>query len=110
MATLKAIREGLQKRLETIPGLHAEAQVPDSILAPMAWVQPEEDNDLTFATSHTMRLSIIVVVQGTTYKTGQDNLDEYLIPSGTKSIQAAIEGDLDLNSTVDTIIWHGWRQ
>ena len=103
MASLKGIRDGLKTALETITGLTVYDTVPGSIVTPCAIVQPETvEYQVTQggATAATWEMAIIVLVQAVVEDTAQDAVDDYISPTGSSSVPAAIVADQDLNGTV----------
>ncbi len=110
MATVSAVRDGLQTRLATISGMHAYDVWPDTIQTPAALVLPMRGNyHDTFNGRSTMNFEIMVVVQESSLKRAQDLLDAYLTFSGASSIAAAIEGDDTLGGAAESAMVTGWR-
>lgn len=106
-ATIKAIRQGLQVRLDTVPGLSGRtyAYVPDGVNPPCAYVAgPDTVNfDAVFARgADTYRLIVRVLVDRTAEHSGQDALDDYVSGSGTASVKVAIEEDRSLGGACQT--------
>lgn len=104
MATLSAVRDALQTRLATISGLRVHDTIPDAVSPPAAIITPADGTyDVTqggTAVDYTFRVTLIASRTGV--RTGQDQLDAYLSPSGSSSVAAAIDGDSDLGSVVDS--------
>lgn len=92
--TIQDITNEIQRRLETIDGLHAYAIEPDQPPLPCAFVRvvdwaygQEFDNVGT-----TWHFDVwILVSDSPRFGRAQTQLNEYLSPSGGRSIRAAIE-------------------
>jgi hypothetical protein len=100
-----SIREALKKQLEEIKGLRAYDTMPDLPQPPCAVVG---QLDFTFDLNNSRgldqaNLDVYVLVQRFSERTGQDNLDKYLAGSGDYSIKAAIESDLTLDGSCNTL-------
>lgn len=99
-ATLSQVRAGIAERVGTVPGfLQVLDKVPDSMSAPCAVVQPAPGDFLMFAPAMggdvvTYLMLVTVYVPGADAANGQELLDPYLVPSGTYSIAAAVNGTL----------------
>lgn len=111
--TVSQIRKGLQTRLKAISGLQAHAFWPDTVNTPAAVVKPmsgqyhQAMGDPGFQmVSFEITLAIAATAKG--LERGQIALDPYLDAEGTRSIKAAIEGDLTLGGLVSTLIVSGW--
>lgn len=103
MASLKTIRDGLKTALDTIDGLIPYDTVPGSIITPCAIVQPENIEYQVAqggATVASWEMAITVLVQAAVEATAQDAVDDYISPTGTSSVPAAIAADQDLGGTV----------
>lgn len=104
MTNIGAIREALKVRLDTIPGLTTYATMPGSVNVPAAVVIPGPGPFLnyheSFEGADRVAMSIVVYVAYTHQDGSQGNLDGYLANTGTSSVKAAIDGDLDLDGTV----------
>ena len=98
------IRDGIETRLKTISGLEVIDHVPDGItVAPVATINL---NSLTYNETmdtgdRTYRWTITLRLSGVIPQEQWQDLDNYLAPTGAKSILAAIAGDETLGSTVD---------
>jgi hypothetical protein len=104
--TLTQIKEGLQVRLATIPGLRSYAYQPDNLNAPFAW--PMLD---TITYNGAMRgglithvFTISVVVGRSAERSAQAALDGFLSYEGATSIRAALEGDRTLGGVVANLL------
>jgi hypothetical protein len=92
MATLTQVREAMKARLATVRNLTAYAIEPSVPFCPAAWVLPVRvayhatyEGDLTY----TMGVTVAVLLGD--LGQAQTALDDYLAPSGTKSVVAALE-------------------
>lgn len=103
MVTIMEIRKGLAAAMAGIEGLHAFDVVPDSVTPPAAVVYgPEIDYDATMrGGSDDYRFWVILLTSRSSVRSGQEQLDTYLVPSGATSVKAAIEGNEDLGGIVD---------
>lgn len=114
MPTVTQIRSGLAARLATIAGLKASSVWPDSLNLPAAIVRPQTGlyhqamGDPGYQ-QLTYEIVLLVAPLQNGLAVGQSTIDPYLDASGTKSIKAAIEGDVTLGGLVSTLIVTGWR-
>ena len=105
-ATVSQVSDGIKTALATVSGLRTHAYQPEQLNPPFAY--PE----LTQVTYHRsmglgdveMQWTINVVVGRYTDRTANDLLDQYLSPTGAKSIRAALESDKTLGGAVQTLI------
>lgn len=105
-ATVSQVSDGIKTALATVSGLRTHAYQPEQLNPPFAY--PE----LTQVTYHRsmglgdveMQWTINVVVGRYTDRTANDLLDQYLSPTGAKSIRAALESDKTLGGVVQTLI------
>lgn len=100
-----SIREGLKKNLQTIKGLRAYDIMPDLPQPPAAVVG---QLDFTFDLNNARgldqaNLDVYVLVQRSSERSAQENLDKYLQGSGDYSIKAAIQSDLTLGGACNTL-------
>lgn len=106
MATLKEIREGLALNLRTsINEIQATGYMMSDPTPPSAEIVPTRvEYDLAMARGLD-RLSFIVriFVSFTQDLGAQMKLDEYLAPSGARSVKVALESDVTLGGTVDDL-------
>lgn len=92
-ATLLEITAGIKGRLATIVGLNASAVEPASPHYPAAWpFLQSADYDQTFDGAMLWTFQITIAVQASSIGEAQTNLMPYLVPTGTKSIKATLEG------------------
>lgn len=104
MATLTQVREALKARLATVRNLTAYAIEPGTPFCPAAWTLPirinyhaSYDGDLTFT------VGVTVAVQLGDLGQAQTALDDYLAPSGTKSVVAALETPPSGGDALDSV-------
>lgn len=100
-----AVRNGLKANIATIKGMRVYDLIPDVIVPPCAVVG---QLDLTFDLNNSRGLDqanidVFVIVQRFSERTGQDALDKYLAGSGVNSVKAAIESDLTLGGSCNTL-------
>lgn len=100
MASVSTIRDELKTRLETISGLRAYDTVPGSVNPPAAVVRRRRTSyDATMARgSDDLEFVVTLFVSSANDRAAQDALDSYLATTGTTSVKAAVDGNL--NSTV----------
>lgn len=113
MATLAQIRAGLKVRLATVTGLECYEHLPDTLNVPGAAVHylgPVDGPYATFGGNAYDEFLILLAVGATDLADAQTALDEYMSKSGSKSIQAAIEGDPTLAAAVDFSLFNGWEE
>lgn len=102
---IKTIGTGIKTRLETISGLrvYTPNEVPDSISDfPVAVILPsrtEYNKDFDASPDYTFRILIFLTKADT--PSALNELINYIEPTGTYSVLAAIEGDSTLDSTAD---------
>ncbi len=98
------IRDGMKTRLDTISGLKAHDVLPSVMPdANVAVVLPGEP--LLEPSGHAgmvdVNIRVVVRCSRATVQDAQNALDAYVWPSGTNSIQAAVEGGPQLGGAVD---------
>lgn len=102
MSSVQAIRDGLDVRLATISGLRHSPVVPPTLNPPHAFVKRRSTTfDTTMDGEDDLTFAITVAVSWAKPDTAQDALDEYLASTGSKSIRAAVDGDITLGGAVD---------
>lgn len=96
MASISQLRDALQARLATIPGLRVHDTVPSQVSPPAAVVIPAGITyDATMRRgSDDFAFTIQLVVSRAVDRVGQDRLDALLSPFGPGSVKAAVDGDL----------------
>ncbi len=104
---LEAIGDGIKTRLATISALkdvYAPKELRDSYNSfPCAIIMPgETEYDQTFAGMYTSRWRIIVMISKADTPSALNKLMNYMEPTGTNSIKAALYADSTLNSSADT--------
>lgn len=111
MASVIAVREGLDARLATIAGLRHSAFAPGVINEPHAFVmvaEPAITFDETMGRgSDQLHMNIVLLTPKTSDRVAQALLDPYLAGSGSQSIKAAIEGDPTLGGVADWTVVTG---
>lgn len=112
-ATISQVRKGLETQLKAITGLRAHATWPDTVNAPAAIVKPmsgqyHEAMGSPGYSAQTYEITLVIAATEKGLARGQEALDPYLDDTGTKSIKAAIEGDVTLGGLVQTLIVSGW--
>lgn len=109
MATIAQVRASLKDRLATITDLRANATEPASPNPPAAWPIPRAgDYHADQGDTVTLRWVVRVVVNPGDINRGQTALDDYLSPTGSKSIRAAIEADPTLGGVAESVSVTGW--
>ena len=103
---LESIGSGIKTRLETISALkrvYAPNELRDTYNSfPCAIIMPSETNfDTTFDGGYNSRWRIIVMISKQDTPSALNKLMNYMEPSGTNSIKAALYGDRTLNSSAD---------
>lgn len=111
--TLTDIRDGLVARLRTISGLRVYSSQMDSISEYPCAVVILERLDYVIAIgnySFDGLFRVAVLTDSGIVQDAYNQLDPYLDPSGSQSIQAALYGDSTLGGTVDGIVVQSNRQ
>jgi hypothetical protein len=111
--SIAGIRAGIKTRLATISGLRIYEYPPDSVSEiPAAMILPKSGKyNLTMkntAMEYEFELTLLVS-RAVDVSNAQECIDDYINPSGAKSIQVAIEGDSTLNGAADTSWLIGFR-
>lgn len=94
---MKSIMDALGVRLATIAGLRVSDYVPKTVAVPAAIVgYPEEVTyDETYGGGADSTVIPVTVLVGTvTDRVARDDLATYIARAGTKSIKAAVDGNL----------------
>lgn len=104
MASVSAIRDGLQAALNTIPGLRAFDLIVDQVPVPCAVVGgPERGDAATYGNGRVaITFPVRAYISRSSERAGQDAMDAYLASSGPDSFMAAIEADRTLGGTVES--------
>lgn len=97
------IRDELETLLTTISGLNVTDHAPDGITAPVsATIRPAGSRPrATFSGIHIYRFEIEVRVASALAESGWKALDSFTAPTGSSSIEAAIETDKTLGGNAD---------
>lgn len=106
MGTATEIRDGLKTRLVTITGLNGHARWPDQINLPAAAVEMASgvyDEDFEEGATYRFRVVLLAAALQRGFDAAQSNVDQYIVPTGTKSIKAAIEADKTLGGKADSV-------
>ena len=115
MAILTNIRQALKVQLATIAGLNTFAQIPDSFVVPAALVgivpsgTPIVEYDANFAGAKigkpgaTWHLLIRVYLGKVMTIDAQKSLDDFIDPTGSKSVKYAIESNRTLSGACDDL-------
>lgn len=102
------IADGFKTRLATISGLRAYSYQPEQLNPPFAFpVLTSMNYHRTMgmgAAVDEMAWTIYVVAGRWVDRVAYQNLDAFIAPTGTKSIRAAIEGDLTLGGACSDLI------
>lgn len=104
MASLKAIRDGLQTQLQTIAGLHVY-DVADSgeLVSPAAVILPAPfDFDAAAGDTTDWTLHVHLFAQAAVLGAAQDQMDDLVDPSGATSVRAAVDADVTLGGNADS--------
>jgi len=103
---IESIGNGIKTRLQTISALksvYAPNELRDTYNSfPCAIIMPGETNyDQTFTGTYISRFRIIVLISKQDTPSALNKLMDYMEPTGTNSIKAAIYGDTTLNASAD---------
>lgn len=103
MATLTQVRQAIKAQLATVSGLTPYAIEPGTPHLPAAWTLPVRIvYHAGFGGEMTYTIGVTVGVLLGDLGQAQTALDEYLAPSGAKSIVQALEADPSLGGAVDS--------
>ena len=103
---VESIGNGIKTRLQTISALkavYAPNELRDTYNSfPCAIIMPGETNfDQSFDGAYTSRWRIIVLISKQDTPSALNKLMNYMEPTGTNSIKAALYADRTLNSSAD---------
>jgi len=105
---ITTIRDGIQTRLETISGLQVIDHVPEGVaftpsvsITLVSMTRNETFEGASVPGDRTYRWTITVRLAGAIPEEMWQSLDDYLAPTGTDSILAAIDGDVTLGGAVE---------
>ncbi|ASU81506.1 hypothetical protein CDO52_00740 [Nocardiopsis gilva YIM 90087] len=111
--SVSAVRSGLAARLETISGLQVWEFVEGPVNPPAALIvpgvpgsdstqNPPIDYSKTYQDgSHDLLFTIKIFTSMAHAESGQSELDDFLAPTGSTSVLAAVEGDDTLGGAAD---------
>lgn len=105
MADLKAVRNGIETRMDTISGLrHADGMVNPPAYAVVLATPGTEFHQAYQDGLTDWTFSVVVYVSTAFNRTARDELDAYCDVTGSKSVKQAIEGDAKLGGIVHDLI------
>lgn len=115
--TIEQIMDGIEARLDTIPGLRASDINPGSVnvsgnaSAAIVGVPPVTNYHATFGSGRMTLddITVTVLVSSAHDRTGQKRLAGFANPTGTTSVKAAIEADKTLGGVVDDCVVVSFR-
>lgn len=105
---METIGSGLKTRLQTISDfakVFAPNELPDSVNAfPAVLIMPgETDYDTTYSNStQEYRYRILILLSGADSPSKLNRICDYVDPTGSDSVYAAIDGDPTLGSSCDS--------
>ncbi len=103
------VRVALAAAVQSIDGMRSSAFIPTKIVPPMAVVSVGSGTyDDDTGGGMTLSLGLLVLVSRSDDRSAQARLDDYISPTGDRSIKAAVESDLTLDGTVDSVAVVGW--
>ena len=103
MADLNAISAALATRLGTT-GLRAYSTAPGQVVPPVVVIIPGRPAILygqTMDGETTVNLLVVVLLSAANDTAGQTALNDYMSPSGAKSINGAVQADPSLGGAVE---------
>lgn len=105
-ASVVQVLDGLVTRLQTIDGLRCYDRPADIVAAPAAFTLLEAvDFQNAFALGDPrMEITVTVIVARTSDRAAYERMSEYVAPTGSRSIRAAIEADRSLGGVCQTLI------
>lgn len=111
-AIINALRDALQTAIQTT-GLNAYDTWQDRPNPPCCFVKPRDaDFNQTFGagnqTAYRFEATVLVSLAAGGPR-AQDALDEYLAPTGSSSIRAAVQSDVTLGGLCSLAVVTGWR-
>lgn len=112
LATITEMMDGLDSRLASIAGLRHKAYLADQIVPPTAVVQVPNIDDYreTFNQGSVLvHLSVWLFVSSTLDRVGQKKLAEFISPTGTNSIFAALESTTVPIANVNQVVVKTFR-
>ena len=108
MASVATIADGLKVRLATISGVRAYSYQPEQLNPPFAYpilngVSYHQTMGMGSAVTQ-FDWSVYVVVGRWVDRVAMTNLDDFLSPTGAKSIRAALEADRTLGGACSDLV------
>jgi hypothetical protein len=105
-ATVVQVLHGLVAALRTIDGLRCYDRPADLTAAPAAFTLLEAvDYQNAFALGDPrMEITVTVIVARTSDRAAYERMSEYVAPTGSRSVRAAIESDRTLGGVCQTLI------
>jgi hypothetical protein len=108
VASVAAIADGLKVRLATISGVRAYSYQPEQLNPPFAYpilngVSYHQTMGMGSAVTQ-FDWSVYVVVGRWVDRVAMTNLDDFLSPTGAKSIRAALEADRTLGGACSDLV------
>lgn len=104
MGDLNAIATALANRISTATGVKAIPYAPGQVVPPAVVVIPDRPAILygqTMDGEVNLNLLAIVLVSAANDSSGQAELNNFVSSSGSKSVNAAVQGDPSLAGTVE---------
>lgn len=103
--TLNGVRAGLAARFATITGLRVLEAMPQRLDPPQAFIGTmTRDPAQTFDGTSTSRFEVFVCIASVEAARNVEVLDDYADATGSKSVEAAINGDPDLGSSAHSAV------
>lgn len=112
MGIVNSIRDALASQIGTT-GIFCYDNWADTVNPPACMIKPRDaDFNLTFGAGNMTEYHFeahVLVSFASGLAAAQDQLDEYLAPTGTQSIRAAVQADTTLGGNVSLAVVTGWR-
>lgn len=112
LATITEMMDGLDSRLANITALNHTAYMADQVNPPHAVVQVPDIDDYreTFTQGSVLvYFSVWLFVSAALDRVGQKSLAEFISPTGTNSIFAALESTSTAIANVNQVVVKGFR-
>ncbi|MDO8704077.1 MAG: hypothetical protein Q7J84_03945 [Sulfuricaulis sp.] len=111
MATIAQVRTGMAGVLDNITGLRVYPRWPNTVNVPAAIVKRAgSPSRTTLSGNWRVNIEITIAVQLVDLDRAQAALDEYISPTGAKSIIAALESDETLGGNAEYILIGEWGE
>lgn len=108
---IDTVRTQLAARLKTITGMRAYSYVPEKVEPPTAIISVGSGTyDETFADAMTVEFGVLLLVSRSDTRTQQTRLNDYITPTGTYSVKAAVEADVTLSGSASSAVVVGWSE